>query len=189
MPQLAILLRGLHIFPASSTTISVSMTLCVTLCRRFFSGFATRCALLSLFLLAFKLIFSQIRDILPDTYHQLELVAEVMPGGQISSQHPFTGMVVNINAHTLGHRDGKDFLLCIVIPLGNFVGAELCLYEPGLVFPLQNGDLFGFRSFDITHFNLPYTGQRGSIVLHSDIDALTWLKDINNWSHSDYAPN
>ena len=111
-----------------------------------------------------------------------------MPGGQYDHERPFTGLVVNINAYTLGHRDSKDFILCILIPIGDFVGGEICLYEPGLVFPVTNGDFFAFNSPRATHFNLPYTGQRASLVLESDIEGLKWLKDWNGWEGNAYAP-
>ena len=112
-----------------------------------------------------------------------------MPTGQHSPQHPFTGLVVNINAYTCGHRDPKDLILCILIPIGDFVGGEICLHEPGLVFPLQNGDFFAFSSPNITHFNLPYTGCRASLILESDVEGVNWAKDWNGWKGNVYAPN
>jgi hypothetical protein len=43
----------------------------------------------------------------------------------------------------------------------------------GLVIKLKPGD--------ITHFNLHFSGLRGSIVLHSDVTGDKWVEDFNGW--------
>ena len=122
-------------------------------------------------------------------YDDLEIVAEFTPGGQSHPQHPFTGMVVNINAYSRGHRDQGDFLACLVLPIGDFEGGELCLYEPGLILPLKNGDIIVFLSAKTTHFNLPYTGSQASIVLHSDKAIQRWKENRFYWEDNDFGPN
>ncbi|KAI0734082.1 hypothetical protein C8Q72DRAFT_810169 [Fomitopsis betulina] len=91
--------------------------------------------------------------------------------------HPFLSPVINLNIVTLAHRDHQDKSMCIVLVVGDYEGGELCLYEPGLVLPLSNGDFAAFSSSCVTHYNLHFTGQRTSIVLHTD-------KEINKWMNS-----
>lgn len=81
---------------------------------------------------------------------------------------PFTGFVLNLNCTTMGHLDGADDTLCVVLLFGNFTGGEFVEFETGLIFNIMPGDFFAFPSSKITHFNLPYSGCRGSLVFHSD---------------------
>jgi hypothetical protein len=57
----------------------------------------------------------------------------------------------------------------------------VCLHELGLVIKLEAGDVLVFPSCNITHFNLHFTGKRGSLVLHSDRQGGRWVKDCNGW--------
>lgn len=103
--------------------------------------------------------------------------AEVLPGNACSAVHPFLSLVINLNVATLAHRDHQDKSMCVVLAVGDYEGGELCLYEPGLVLPLSNGDFAAFSSSRVTHYNLHFTGQRASIVLHTD-------KEIDKWTNS-----
>lgn len=87
---------------------------------------------------------------------------------------------------TKGHRDGKDLAACVVLPVGRFVGGELCLKEAGLVLPLQSGDFAAFLSDRITHFNLHYQGRRVSVVCHTDSEGKRWSVDKGKWSENTY---
>ena len=69
---------------------------------------------------------------------------------------------------TLGHRDTRDGSICVVSAFGNYRGGQLCLFEPGLIFELEPGDVLAFPSSKITHFNLDFEGERHSIVLHTE---------------------
>ena len=55
------------------------------------------------------------------------------------------------------------------------------VYELGLVFALRFGDIFIFESSNLTHFNLEYTGYRGSLVMHTDSSIQRYMKDMNGW--------
>ncbi|EIN04393.1 hypothetical protein PUNSTDRAFT_138796 [Punctularia strigosozonata HHB-11173 SS5] len=107
--------------------------------------------------------------------------AKKLPLHDVTPAGPFTGLVVNIAVATLGHRDKKDFEICVVIPLGKWTGGQLVLHELGLVFDLQAGDILWFRSTEITHFNLHFKGCRASIVLTHDADGRFWVRDMNGW--------
>ncbi|EIN13068.1 hypothetical protein PUNSTDRAFT_42475 [Punctularia strigosozonata HHB-11173 SS5] len=50
----------------------------------------------------------------------------VAPGGI------FSGVVINISVATGGHRDKKDFDICVVVALGNWKGGHIVLHELGL---------------------------------------------------------
>ncbi|KAJ7771977.1 hypothetical protein DFH07DRAFT_953265 [Mycena maculata] len=58
---------------------------------------------------------------------------------------------------TWSHRDG-DKVMCFVIPLGEFEGGQLGLYEVGFSFDLKMGDVLAFPSCHLTHFNCPLQG-------------------------------
>jgi hypothetical protein len=107
--------------------------------------------------------------------------SDSLPNAENATAHPFTGIVININVATLGHRDRKDKMICLVLPIGDYIGGELCLYEPGLVLQLKSGDMVIFPSHKYTHFNMDFEGIRASIVLHSDKEGDKWLGDRNSW--------
>ena len=87
---------------------------------------------------------------------------------------------------TKAHRDEKDLEACAVLVIGNHRGGDLVFYEPGLVFPLKEGDLIVFFSGKITHFNLVFKGLRASVVLHSDNAGKNWVESRTGWQQSDF---
>ncbi|KAH9910562.1 uncharacterized protein B0H18DRAFT_860839, partial [Fomitopsis serialis] len=107
---------------------------------------------------AIKKILGPLRETLPLEFERLEATASFLPDNNTSAVHPFVGLVVNLNVVTRAHRDGKDDQVCLVLPIGDFVGGELCLVEAGLVIPLRHADFVVFPSCEFTHFNLLYTG-------------------------------
>ncbi|KAJ7708926.1 hypothetical protein B0H17DRAFT_1124715 [Mycena rosella] len=96
--------------------------------------------------------------------------------------HPSKDMGNVNDAYTWAHRDKGDKHLCLVIPFGSFTGGQLCLYETGFSFDLQLGDVLIFPLCDLTHFNLHFSGQRGTLVLHSDRQGDSWFRDYHGWS-------
>ena len=113
----------------------------------------------------------------PKIHADYEVYLECLPLGKTSEFYPFAGIVLNINAASIAHRDVGDDRLCVVIPFGNFTGGELVLYELGVVLELKAGDILLFNSVEITHFNLLYKGFRGSMVLHTDRE---WPNYVEN---------
>ena len=69
--------------------------------------------------------------------------------------------------------------LCGMMLLTHTDGGSLCLYEAGLVFDLNPGDIIFFASASLTHFNLDYRGWRVSVILHTDKAYKSWEKDCN----------
>ncbi|KAJ6487210.1 hypothetical protein C8R47DRAFT_518002 [Mycena vitilis] len=133
---------------------------------------------------AYSDIFDYIRILQersPDEYEGLRIFADVLPMNASSPAYPFGGFVLNLRASTWGHRDHGDKTLCVVIPFGRFVGGQLCLYELGFKFDLRMGDVLIFPSCDITHFNMHFTGKRGTLVLHSDRQGDEWARDCRGW--------
>ena len=110
--------------------------------------------------------------------HFKELVGVIEPFAQKLLRHtsspcyPFRGFVLNLNVSVKVHRDAKDLLACLVLPISTFTGGELCLVEPGLVIPLRSGDLVVLPSHKISHFNLTYSSKRASLVDHTDREGL-----------------
>lgn len=112
----------------------------------------------------------------------MQVDCEVLPSNQASPVQPFLGFVLNLNISSRCHRDHGDKTFCMVIPIGDYEGGELCLMEPGIVIPLRSGDIILFLSSAVTHFNLHYKGERGSLVLHSDKEINKWTNGRNGWS-------
>jgi len=108
-------------------------------------------------------------------------VVEILPGKPDSPVAPFVSLVLNLNVTTLAHLDGKDFVLCLVLAIGDFEGGGLVLGEQGLVIEARNGDFVAFCSSKTTHFNLKYEGERASMVLHTDKGFVKWLESRNGW--------
>lgn len=107
----------------------------------------------------------------------------MLPDYNVSAVHPFVGLVLNFNIASRAHRDAKDQAICLVLPVGDFIGGDLCLVEPGIVLPLRHGDFGVFPSCDVTHFNLHYSGRRSSIVLQTDREMAKWTAEgRNGWA-------
>src|ERR1700753_2811849 len=98
---------------------------------------------------------------------RLKISADVLPKAAPTPCHPFSGYVVNVNVATGTHRDPLDDEICGVFIIGKHKGGELVLYEPGIILELKNGNMVVFRSTDVTHFNLHYTGTRAAIDLNT----------------------
>ena len=111
----------------------------------------------------------------------LQASLQCMPSARPHPLAPWSSLVINFNVATLAHRDPKDEHICCVLVIGDCKGGDLCLYEPGLVIPLQSGDFVAFKSGDITHFNLHFQGERVSFVFHTDREMKSWKEDRNGW--------
>ncbi|EPS94073.1 hypothetical protein FOMPIDRAFT_1079184, partial [Fomitopsis schrenkii] len=104
----------------------------------------------------FDWVSEKLKEVLPLEYDRLDATASVLPDYNVSAVHPFVGLVLNFNIASRAHRDAKDQAICLVLPVGDFIGGDLCLVEPGIVLPLRHGDFGVFPSCDVTHFNLHY---------------------------------
>jgi hypothetical protein len=69
---------------------------------------------------------------------------EILPGKPDSPVSPFLSLVLNANVSTLAHLDGKDFVLCLVLAIREFLRGRLVLGEQGLVVEARNGDFLAF---------------------------------------------
>ncbi|KAJ7253460.1 hypothetical protein C8J57DRAFT_1519188 [Mycena rebaudengoi] len=125
----------------------------------------------------FELLRVALKSYLPDEYDEISIFAESLPFGASSPAYPFAGFVLNISACTWAHRDLKDKRLCIVLPMAEFQGGQLCIYETGFSFDLRMGDVLVFPSCDLTHFNLHFSGMRATLVLHSDRNGDDWASE------------
>lgn len=108
----------------------------------------------------------------------------MLPYNEFSPFYPFGGVVLNFNVVTSCHEDPQDEGVCLLLILSEGKGGALGLVQPGIRVDLENGDLFAFRSADITHFNLDYQGKRVSMVFHSDRFARAWVADLNGWKEN-----
>ena len=112
----------------------------------------------------------------------IEIYCNNLPLNDVPGTSPFAGLVVNFCVSTDSHRDWSDNLLCVVIPFGSWTEGEIVLYELKLVIKMKSGDVLSFPSCFITHFNMHYSGTRGSLVFHSDNTGENWLHNFNGWS-------
>ncbi|RHZ45324.1 hypothetical protein Glove_681g11 [Diversispora epigaea] len=81
----------------------------------------------------------------------------------------FPTVSINFNIICQFHRDLKDHrnTLCVVCPLGNFIGGELAFPELKLVIHVKQGQAVAFRSNLLVHGNLPVIiGNRHSVVFY-----------------------
>jgi hypothetical protein len=115
-------------------------------------------------------------------FDELSIYCDALPMKAACPSYPFGGFVLNLRVSTSAHRDHGDKKLCVVIPFGQFQGGQLCLYEIGLKFDLRLGDVLIFPSCDLTHFNMHFSGKRGTLVLHSDRQGDEWVSDRRGWS-------
>ncbi|KIY61466.1 hypothetical protein CYLTODRAFT_315268, partial [Cylindrobasidium torrendii FP15055 ss-10] len=123
-----------------------------------------------------------LRKAMPEEdFKVLSAYYDVLPGQASPPLYPFAGYVVNFNIVTRAHRDHHDEGFCLVLALQDGKGGDLVLQEPGIVVRMRSGDCLLFRSANITHFNLHFTGTRMSIVFHSDRDGRSWVRNRNNW--------
>ncbi|KII89483.1 hypothetical protein PLICRDRAFT_109188 [Plicaturopsis crispa FD-325 SS-3] len=133
----------------------------------------------------FEWISSELSAHLKDEYEILCQVADVIPGNNRPAGYPFLSVVINLNVQTKAHRDGIDKIMCLVLPIGNHEGGDLCLFEPGIAVKCREGDFMAFPSHRITHFNMHYRGLRASIVLHTDREMDRWVSEgRNGWSNN-----
>jgi hypothetical protein len=123
----------------------------------------------------------QVKKCLPREYDVLVEFTQDLPGGYVSPVSPFLSLVVNLNVSTMGHRDRFDKDLCLVLPIGEFTGGALAMFEQRLVVELRNGDFILFPSANTTHFNLRYEGKRASLVCHTDRGFEQWKEGRNGW--------
>lgn len=137
-------------------------------------------------LLCISNVSLKVLQIHPDTFHEISATVDLLPLQDTSPASPFTSIVFNINVSTLAHRDKNDKSACICITVGNPKGGELGLYEPKLLLETCNGDVVVFHSDRYTHFNLPYSGTRGSIVIHADKTGVSYQKNGFGWFDNIY---
>ncbi|KAJ7500567.1 hypothetical protein B0H11DRAFT_2189430 [Mycena galericulata] len=120
----------------------------------------------------FEILRVALKEYLPEETDELSIYVEHLPLDASSPCYPFGGFVINLS----------DKRICLVVPFGTFTGGQLCLYETGFCFNLKPGDVLVFPSCDLTHFNLHFKGQRGTLVLHSDRQGDSWVRTCNGWS-------
>ena len=129
-----------------------------------------------------KYVADVIQKYLPQEFESLRIYCDVLPLYEKPSTYHFAGFVLNLQVSTLGHIDGGDDTICVVIPFGTFIGGELGLHEAGLLFGLQPGDIIIFPSYWFSHFNMHFKGVQGSLVMHSDKEGKRWAKTRNDWA-------
>ncbi|KDQ50669.1 hypothetical protein JAAARDRAFT_141616, partial [Jaapia argillacea MUCL 33604] len=120
----------------------------------------------------------------PEDYNSLSEFCNELPLDARPACYPLSALVVNLDVTTKGHRGRKDHLLCVIISWGTHKGGGLGLFELGLVFNTNAGDTLIIRSYQLTHFNLHFNGERGSIVLHANASFHSWIKDRNRWEEN-----
>ncbi|KAJ7231750.1 hypothetical protein C8J57DRAFT_985120, partial [Mycena rebaudengoi] len=82
-----------------------------------------------------------LKEYLLDDYDEPSIYVEALPLDAASPSYPFGGFVINLSSCTWAHRDKGDKTLCLVVPFGKSQGGQLCLYETGVSFDLQLGDV------------------------------------------------
>jgi hypothetical protein len=76
--------------------------------------------------------------------------------------------------------------LCVAVPYGTWDEGQLVLFELGIGLDLRPLDIVIFYSAYTTHFNMRYTGKRGSVVLNTDRTIQEWTKNKNGWERHNF---
>lgn len=118
---------------------------------------------------------------LPSVYTRLSTFCDLLPLNYTPQTYPFPGLVANVQVATDAHLDDSDDTICIVMPWGSYEGGQLVLEGAGIVLDLPPGAVVIFPSWLLVHYNLHFTGFRGSIVLHCDKQGRCWVEDRNGW--------
>ena len=95
---------------------------------------------------------SQTISYLPEEYNVLMCIIDHLPRNSYPPTVPFASFVLNLNVGTEAHRDKKDKDVCLVLPIGEFEGGGLVMFEQGLVLELRAGDIAVFRAKSISCF-------------------------------------
>jgi len=71
-----------------------------------------------------------------------------------------------INCRTKRHIDSKDDVLgmCCILPIGNFIGADVCFPSLNLKIHVPPGTSVFFRSYLLPHYITAFSGHRFCIV-------------------------
>lgn len=71
-----------------------------------------------------------------------------------------------VNCRTKRHTDSKDDIhgMCCILPLGSFVGADVCFPSLGLKILVPPGTFVFFRSYLLPHYITAFAGHRFCIV-------------------------
>ena len=116
----------------------------------------------------FQLVESLIQQHYPDIW---EIYSEIsVPAGCNKFAGLFAAVVINKMVRTKIHKDLGDIKggICVIICWGDFEGGELVFTEITSVVPFPAGSIIMFRSAILSHYNLPVTGNRYSMVFTTD---------------------
>ncbi|EGO04404.1 hypothetical protein SERLA73DRAFT_68088 [Serpula lacrymans var. lacrymans S7.3] len=125
----------------------------------------------------FEWINEMLATYLPAKYLVLRQHAESLPGNNASAVCPFLGLVVNINVSTKAHRDAKDKLFCLVIPLEE-ESSQQVTPSPLLTQELDNPCYEQMVSS--LHTNIQITASPAESV---------WLINVNRKMNSNSSPS
>ena len=118
----------------------------------------------------------------PHKYKRLnDGLASALPFTSKCQVHPHTSLVVNLDAMAAAHFDSMDSCSCVLSPFGQFSGAEIVLWELGIIIRLRSFDVLDFLSKLILHFNLWYAGKRGSFIMTTDKTGKNYAQEYNSW--------
>jgi len=142
-------------------------------------------ALYDMFMDSMQPICPIFRDLLlkhlPSVYTRLSTFCDLLPLNYTPQTYPFPGLVTNVQVATDAHFRWCDDTICIVMSWGSYEGGQLVLEGAGIVLDLPSGAVVIFPSWLLVHYNLHFTGFRGSIVLHCDKQGRCWVEDRNGW--------
>jgi len=122
----------------------------------------------------FQLVENLIQQHYPDIW---EIYSNIrVPPGCNKFAGLFAAVVINKLVRTKIHKDLGDIKcgICVIICWGDFEGGELVFTELMSCVPFPAGSIIMFRSAIISHYNLPVTGNRYSMVFTTDKNLFKW---------------
>jgi len=122
----------------------------------------------------FQLVENLIQQHYPDIW---EIYSKIrVPPGCNKFAGLFAAVVINKLVRTKIHKDLGDIKcgICVIICWGDFEGGELVFTELMSCVPFPAGSIIMFWSAIISHYNLPVTGNRYSMVFTTDKNRFKW---------------
>jgi hypothetical protein len=130
----------------------------------------------------FKRLSDDLRLINPECYVKFRSIQPYLPAELQPLCGVFPGLAINqaMTGDSGIHQDWGDYYrgFNCVVPWGNFTGGGLVLYQAGIVYELQPGDVLYFYGNIMAHNVVDIVGERNVLDLFCCKDLLGWKKKL-----------
>ena len=103
-----------------------------------------------------------------DSRENPDIYEEILRIGKLVCKIPFSTVYINKDLQCDKHKDGSNVGPSTLISIGDFVGGEICIQEnensENYIVCSAKYQGIQFDGSKLTHFNLPHTGTKYSLV-------------------------